>query len=71
MFKIKRIRGMNIYIQILLHVNQGETLSEQDMFIHIITSRDKDIVVNVANFIHNAFIKRNEHKVKKKLIIKY
>ncbi len=65
MFKIKRIRGMNIYIQILLHVNQGETLSEQDMFIHIITSRDKDIVVNVANFIHKAFIKRNEHIAKK------
>ncbi len=35
------------------------------MFIHILTSRDKDIVMNVANFIHKAFIKRNEHIVKK------
>ncbi len=50
---------------ILLYVNQGQTLSEQDMFVHILTSRDKEIVMNVANFIHKAFIKRNEHIVKK------
>ncbi len=35
------------------------------MCIHILTSRDNDIVMNVANVIHKAFIKRNEHTVKK------
>ncbi len=51
---------------ILLHVNQEQTLSEQNMFVHIHTSRDKDMVMNVANVIHKAFIKRNEPIVKKK-----
>ncbi len=62
--KYRELRNEYLY-PILLHVNQGQTLSEQDMFIHIFTSRDKDIVMNVANFIHKVFIKRNEHKVKK------
>ncbi len=32
-----------------------QTLSEQDMFVHILTSRDKDIVMNGANLIPNTF----------------
>ncbi len=62
------LRSPDIYeylYPILLHINQGQTLSEQDMFVHILTSRDKDIVMILDNFIHKAFIKRNEHKVKK------
>ncbi len=68
--KYKELRNEYLYL-ILLPVNQGQTLSEQDIFLHILTSRDEDIVMNVANFIHKAFININEHTVKKRLIIKY
>ncbi len=64
--KYRKLRNEYLY-PILLHayVNQGHTLSEQDMFVRILTSRDNNIVMNVANFIRKAFIKRNEHIVKK------
>ncbi len=62
--KYRKLQNQYLY-PILLHVNQGQTLSKQDVFIHILTSRYKDIVMNVANFIHKAFNKRNEHIVKK------
>ncbi len=48
--KYRELRNEYLY-PILLHVNQGQILSQQDMFVHILMSRDKDIVMNVANFI--------------------
>ncbi len=62
--KYRELQNEYLY-PILLNVSKGLTISEQDMFVHILTtSRDKDIVMNVANLIHKAFIKRNEHIVK-------
>ena len=43
----------------MLNINNEYNYNEQEMFIKILTSNENGVILNVANFIQKAMIKRN------------
>jgi hypothetical protein len=61
--KYRELRNKYLY-PILLKLSNIYNYNEWEMFVNILSSTDKNVIISVANYIHNAMIERNNYVIK-------